>query len=76
MKVLLVLLALAAGLWLWRSGRRDAAKQQRAAPPTASDLPQPMVACLHCKVHLPRAEALPGTRGHYCCAAHRQQAEN
>lgn len=71
MKFLLVLAVLALGLWLWRSGRAGANKPDAAAPPPA----QAMIACAWCQVHVPRAEALPGKRGHYCCAQHRQQAE-
>jgi len=30
-----------------------------------------MVACAHCGLHLPRAEALEHAHRHYCCAEHR-----
>ena len=33
-----------------------------------------MVACLHCGLHLPHSEAVAGTRGPYCSAAHRSAA--
>jgi uncharacterized protein len=34
-----------------------------------------MVACAQCGLHLPKSEALPGTRGDwYCCKEHRQRA--
>jgi uncharacterized protein len=39
-----------------------------AAPPP----PQPMLACAHCGVHLPRAEALMDPAGRpFCTEAHR-----
>lgn len=75
MKWLLVLLALAAGVWLWRSGREDRggrANRHGAATPKPT---APMVPCRHCGVHIPREEALPGASGLYCSAAHRQLAE-
>jgi len=30
-----------------------------------------MVSCAHCGIHLPRDEAVAGTRGLYCSSAHR-----
>jgi uncharacterized protein len=33
-----------------------------------------MVACEVCGVHLPKSEALIGSRGIYCSEAHRRQA--
>ena len=43
------------------------------APPRAPVLPQDMVACSHCGVHVPRAEALMLGQHAYCCAEHRRQ---
>lgn len=74
MKLLLVLAALALGLWLWRSGR-SRNQPGAAARPQAPAPAQEMIACAWCQVHVPQAEALPGSRGQYCCAQHRQQAE-
>jgi uncharacterized protein len=35
-----------------------------------------MVACAHCGLHLPAAEALPGGQGeHYCSLEHRVAGE-
>lgn len=72
MKLLVVLLAVLAGVWLWRRGRRLA---KRA--PTAQALPpaQPMVPCRHCSTHVPADEAVAGQAGSYCSAAHRRAAE-
>ena len=74
MKFLLILAVILAVLWLLRSSRR-------ADPPGRSQAPAPvqqqeMVECPVCRVHLPRADALPGPNGQlYCCAEHRLRAE-
>ena len=72
--VLLVVLVLAYG-W-WRSQRRaqmrshtDAARQGATRPLAA---PQDMVACAHCGVHIPQAEALMMGSQSYCSAEHRR----
>jgi uncharacterized protein len=72
MKLLLVLAALAVGLWLWRSGRPSVGKPNETPPRQA----QTMFACALCQVHVPQADALVGKRGYYCCEQHRQQAES
>jgi len=65
--VVLVLLVVAV-VWLLRRALRgpvvkDAMKQK---PATADEL----VACAHCGVHLPRAEARAGAGGLYCSEEH------
>jgi len=76
MKALLVLLAVAAGVWLWQRGRRAAAAAARA-PHQPTGQPQPMLRCACCGVHLPANNALPGSAGRaYCCPAHRRQGES
>jgi len=71
MKLLLVLLAVVALLWLLRgSARRMRPPQTPRATP-----PQPMVACMQCGVHLPANEALPGRGGVFCGAEHRAAFE-
>lgn len=78
MKALIILLAILAGVWLWRSGRdRNLGNQKRPRPvePPGSSPTQPMVACSVCGVHVPSSEALIGHEGSYCCPAHRQRAE-
>lgn len=72
MKLLVVLLAILFGVWLWRRGRTLKAPQARGGAPGA---PLPMVRCRHCGVHLPRAAAVTGRAGDYCSPAHRQEAE-
>ena len=79
MKLLLVLLALMLGVWLWRSGRGKVAEKKNAKPngPGAApaEQPQDMLACKLCGLHVPRAEALIGPTGSYCCAEHLRRAE-
>ena len=78
MKALIILLAVLAGVWLWRNGRRKnlaARPGSDGAPPSPPAIPQTMVRCPVCGVHLPHADALAGRQGEYCSVAHRQQAE-
>jgi uncharacterized protein len=76
MKIFLFLVAVFLLLWLLRSGQR-----RRRTPPPAARPPnpgaelQPMLACAHCGVHLPRDEALPGKGGVFCGDAHRAAFE-
>jgi uncharacterized protein len=77
MKLLLLLAALALGLWMWRSARgtgsqRKPSDQASKAAPKA----QEMIPCTLCRMHVPQAEAVAGTRGSYCCEQHRRQAES
>jgi uncharacterized protein len=34
------------------------------------------VACAHCGIHLPRAEAVSGQKGLYCSTEHRSAAQD
>ncbi|WHZ10501.1 MAG: hypothetical protein OJF60_000940 [Burkholderiaceae bacterium] len=69
----ILLVALVALLWLWRSSRHGAVTGHHApAPPRL----QMMVRCAACGVHLPRGDALPGSGGrYYCCAEHERRGE-
>lgn len=70
MKYLLVLLVVAVGLWLLLRPRRAQPTEPARRPPA----PQPadMVACAHCDLRLPRAEAVFDAQGHaFCDEAHR-----
>lgn len=67
MKYLLLIVIVLAVLWLARAGRGRAARSKPQGPPPG----ETMVACVHCGVHLPRSEALPGRGGLYCGEAHR-----
>jgi uncharacterized protein len=73
MKILIFLVAVVLLLWLLRK-----ASTRRPPPPEPRDpatMPQPMLACAHCGVHLPRDEALPGRGGVFCGEAHRADYE-
>ncbi len=78
MKYAVVMLVVLLGVWLWRKNRSDA-KQDDAPPRRKASpephLPQVMVRCAVCGVHLPQNEALPGKKNHYCSLAHRQKLE-
>jgi uncharacterized protein len=76
MKALLILLAIAAGVWWYQRSRRVSAAAAEARPKPAND-PQPMLRCACCGVHLPVSSALAGRAGRvYCCPAHQQDMEN
>lgn len=70
MKYLLVLIVVVFGLWmLLRKRNPPVQAQKKKAPPTLAA----MVACAHCDLRLPLAEALPDAQGRpYCSEAHRQ----
>ena len=72
MKYLVLLIVLAVVVGVWRS-RRPPPPAPEKPPPRAPVLPQDMVACSHCGVHVPRAEALMLGQHAYCCAEHRRQ---
>ncbi len=71
MKILLLLAVVGLALWFLRSkdrGRGDG----RPREPRAGKGPQTMLACAHCGVHLPQAEAVQDADGRvYCSDAHR-----
>ena len=75
MKLLIVLLALAALLWLLLGGRSRGSRGtgDRAAPPTQAPPPatEGMVVCAHCMVHLPASESVRADALHYCSNDHR-----
>ncbi|GKT24007.1 PP0621 family protein [Acidovorax sp. SUPP3334] len=64
--VLLVVLVIAFGVW----------RSRRAVPPPAATrpaLPQAMVSCARCGVHIPRSEALSDGGPSYCSPEHQRQ---
>ena len=76
MKYLILLLVVLAVLWLWRNARRGGGDTGAAPKSGPTPLPQDMVRCPVCSVHLPRSDALPGPDGQlYCCTAHRERAQ-
>ncbi|NQW94602.1 MAG: hypothetical protein HQ446_11355 [Polaromonas sp.] len=78
MKYALVIGLILLVFWLWRSTRQagmDDKKPGSIRPKTDSSIKATeIVACEVCRVHLPRNEALTGSRGLYCSTDHRQQA--
>jgi len=72
---LLILLALMAAVWLWRSRQRPGTKASAAIQPEPPK-PLEMVRCSRCGVHLPGNEVVIGERGAYCSLDHRQQSES
>ena len=80
MKFILFLLVVFLVVWLARGGRRrNAVPPPAATPPAAAPtpaLPDTMVSCAHCGIHLPQAEALPGRGGVFCGEAHRAAFEH
>ena len=77
MKYLILLLVVVVVVWLMIGRRRrppDSNKPASSAapPPPAETPPQAMLACVHCGVHLPQAEAVLDAAGRpYCGEAHR-----
>jgi uncharacterized protein len=71
MKYLVVVLVVVVAVWLMIRGRN------RSAPPAATSRretgqpAQALVACSHCGVHLPMADAVADRTGNYCTEAHR-----
>lgn len=77
MKYLIVLALICGVFWLWRHNRlaeKDAARPPPQRPSAGNGVTE-MVACDVCHVHLPKSDALIGSKGIYCCDAHRRQAD-
>lgn len=71
MKYLLVLVVVVGGLWLLLR-KRGGDPPEMSRPRPAKGLPAQMVACAHCDLRLPRAEAVFDGEGRpYCDVAHR-----
>lgn len=67
-RLLVLILLVVAAVWLVRRAlRSQAAKQVMGQKPANAD---ELVACAHCGVHLPRAEARPAAGGLYCSDEH------
>lgn len=72
--LLLILLVMLLGVWLWRGNRESSSKRGRQQRPAAPQ-PQAMVSCALCSVHVPAADAVQGEKGAYCSADHLHHAE-
>lgn len=71
-RLLVLILLVVAAVWLVRRALRSAAPRRDVAdksPPSAVTGDE-LVACAHCGVHLPRAEARPAAGGLYCSEEH------
>jgi uncharacterized protein len=74
-KYLIVIAVVLLVLWSVRGNRRSGGPRGARTKPANAALPQDMVQCPVCSVHLPRSDALTGPGGQlYCCAEHRQRA--
>ncbi len=71
MKYLLTILLLLV-VWLLWTKRHSAENDLPAQRP--DPLPEKMVACSHCGVHLPESEGVCEDGRIYCCEAHRAAA--
>ena len=63
---------------LLRSALRRGGDEARSARPGVRPHaagPQPMVACAHCGIHVPRGDAVVAPSGTFCGEAHRLQYE-
>ncbi|RYF65603.1 MAG: hypothetical protein EOO29_40225 [Comamonadaceae bacterium] len=79
MKYVVLLIVLLVVIGIWRN-RRDSdgnsdttSRPQKPSPRTPLAGPQDIVACAHCGMHIPQAEALMLGTQTYCCPEHRQQ---
>ncbi len=75
MKYFIVFAVVLLVAWRWRSARSTPREHLQRKQTGAQPRPADMVACRHCGLHLPEAEALRGQNGTYCSPAHRQLAE-
>jgi len=83
LKILIFLLAVLFGVWLWRRNRLTAQKRRSQQPentppkdaqaPSALQ-PSPMLSCKHCGIHMPETDMVKGKAGVYCSQAHCQAA--
>ncbi|MBL8430278.1 MAG: hypothetical protein JNJ95_10370 [Dechloromonas sp.] len=71
MKYLLLFVLLAFVWWLFSKRQNRGAD---ASPKQA--VPEKMVTCVHCGVHLPESEGLVDGAQIYCCEAHRLAARD
>jgi uncharacterized protein len=66
--LILALVIVIVGWFLLRARPRPGADVRK---PAGGPQPQEIVACQHCGVHLPRAEAVADRSGVFCSEAHR-----
>lgn len=66
-----LILILAIGILLYVVLTRGKRSGQDAAPRAAS-VPESMVECAYCHLHLPQGECIEAEGRHYCCEEHRR----
>lgn len=71
MKYLVLLVVLVVAFGIWRSNRA-APRESRPGTARPPALPQDMVACAHCGVHVPRADAVLQGGQTYCSVEHQR----
>lgn len=74
MRLILILAVVLGIVWLWRTGRQADHKKDLPRG-KATSVPQDMLRCSYCSVHIPSSDAIQGTNGVYCCADHLYLAE-
>lgn len=74
MKYVVLFLVFLFFAWRWRA-QRIAPVKEAGKPREPKGEPLSMVACKHCGLHVPMADAISGADGQYCSAAHRQLRE-
>jgi len=76
-KLIVLLVVVFLIVWLARGGRPGRPAPPSPTPPPAKPAatPDTIVACAHCGLHLPQADALPGRGGVFCGEAHRAAFE-
>ncbi|WP_240494540.1 PP0621 family protein [Azonexus hydrophilus] len=70
LKYLLLLILALVVWWAWKK-RAELPPAAETPPP----LPERMVRCAHCGVHLPESDALADGDRHFCNEAHRRAAQ-
>lgn len=77
MKLLFWIVVLAAFFFLlgFKRARPTRPSAPPPAPPPAPSLPEDMVRCAECGMHLPASESLPGRGGQFCSPDHRASHE-
>ena len=80
-KLLVVLLVVVIGLWVWSARSRAGTRSDPARPNPNSEgrshedaptVPHRMVACAHCGLHLPSGDAVYDADTAYCSQRHQQ----
>ncbi len=74
MKLIIIAFAVLVGIWIFRRGRNEEAIKRKEERRRIA-IPQDMVECAVCGLHLPRADAVLKGDASFCSAAHLQSAK-